>query len=126
MEAAVTTRRFPSRTLAGFFASLGFLVFAVGATYFALLVLAVNSREAASERAVAYYELARYLSGELEWYLDARLYGGVSFLCALISLLFGNHRLARVTLILAGSAFLGLVLFQNELWKVITSWAKTR
>ncbi len=112
--------------MAGLFASVGFLIFAIGATYFALLVLAVQAREGANERTVAYIELGRYLTGRLPWYLDARLYGASSFLCALLSLLFGNHKLARVTLVLSGAAFIGLVLYQDELWQLITNWARTR
>jgi hypothetical protein len=107
------------------FAALGFLVLIVGITYFAMLVLGV--RYGGQEvRATAYYELGQFLSGGLEWYKDARVYGGVSLLCALVSLLFGMSPLARITIPVAGACYVLLVFYGKELGEVIESWAMSR
>lgn len=112
-----------SRLFAKVFASLGFLVLIVGITYFAMLVFAVEFGHGA-DRAASYYELARFLSGRLEWYRDARVYGAVSLLCALVSVLFGVHPLARITLPVAGSAFVVLHIWGESIWRMITTWAR--
>ena len=109
----------PATTLA----SLGFLILVVGLAYFAMLVLAVHYADD-EQRAASYYELARYLSGRLEWYQDARVYGAAALLCALVSVLFGVHPLARVTIPIAGAAFVFLRFYGEWVWELITSWAR--
>jgi len=109
----------PATTLA----SVGFLVLVVGLAYFAMLVLAVHFADG-EQRAASYYELARYLSGRLEWYQDARVYGAVSLLCALVSVLFGVHPLARVTIPIAGASYVFLQFYGEWVWELITSWAR--
>ena len=116
-------RRFESRRLATFFASLGFVILVVGVTYFAMLVVAVQLGEE-DERAASYYELGKFLSGRLEWYQDARVYGSVSLLCALVSILFGVHPLARVTIPISGLAYVILNFFGQGIWELITRWAR--
>ena len=112
------------RALATWFASLGFLILTIGISYFAILVLAIQFAESGEERAAHYWELAKYLSGRLEWYLDARIYGAASLLSALVSVLFGLHPLARVTIPVAGICYAVLHLFSETIWEMITSWAK--
>ena len=112
------------RALATWFASLGFLILTIGIAYFAILVLAIQFAETSADRATHYYELAKYLSGRLEWYLDARVYGAASLLSALISVLFGLHPLARVTIPVAGLCYAVLHLFSETIWEMITSWAQ--
>lgn len=120
MEPAVRPQR--SRACCAAFAALGFLVLIVGVTYFAMLVLGV--RYGGQElRATAYYELGQFLSGGLEWYKDARVYGGVSLLCALVSLLFGMSPLARITIPVAGACYVVLVFYGKQLGDLIESWA---
>jgi hypothetical protein len=111
-----------SRGLASFLASLGFVVLITGITYFAILVLSIRFGEV-EQRATAYYELGKFLSGQLEWYKDARVYGAVSLLCALTSILFGVHRLARITLPVAGACFLVLAVFGPQIRDAIYRWA---
>ncbi len=111
------------RMLATMFASAGFLILTIGITYFAILVLAIQFAEGAPERAAHYFELAKYLSGRLEWFLDARVYGAGSLLCALVSVLFGLHPLARVTIPVAGICYAILQLYSESIWDLITSWA---
>jgi hypothetical protein len=111
-----------SRLLCATFAGLGFLVLIVGTTYFAMLVLGV--RYGGQEpRATAYYELGKFLSGGLQWYKDARVYGGVALLSALISLLFGVSPLARITIPVAGICYVVLVFYGKPLGLLIRSWA---
>jgi len=124
MESAVSDVRPQARRLATLFASLGFVVLVIGITYFAMLVLSARFGETGS-RAAAYYELGKFLSGRLEWYRDARVYGAVSLLCALVSILFGTHKLARVTIPVAGGAFLVLQIWSEEIWAMLTTWART-
>jgi hypothetical protein len=109
----------PATTLA----SVGFLILVVGLAYFAMLVVAVHYAHD-EQRAASYYELARYLSGRLEWYQDARVYGAASLLCALVSVLFGVHPLARVTIPVAGVAYVFLQFWDDWVWELITSWAR--
>ena len=120
MEPAVRPSR--TRALCATFAGLGFVVLIVGVTYFAMLVLGV--RYGGDEpRATAYYELGRFLYGGLDWYKDARVYGGVSLLCALVSLLFGVSPLARITIPVAGACYVGLVFYGEPLGRLIEGWA---
>jgi len=117
-----TRRQALGRSLCTLFASLGFLILVVGITYFALLVASVHfGREETTVR--AYREIGLYLSGKLEWYRDARVYGASSLLCALISLLFGVHPFARITIPVAGLAYLVLHLFGQEVFEAIRRFA---
>lgn len=104
------------------FASIGFLLLVAAITYFALLVLSVHYGENES-RARAYRELGLYLSGGLEWYRDARILGAGSLLAGLISLLFGVHPFARITIPVAGLAYLTLHIFGDEIFALIREWA---
>ena len=118
------SRRPKNRLLAMLFASAGFLILIVGITYFAMLVFSVGFAEPAA-RAANYYELGFFLSGKLEWYKDARVYGGASLLCALVSILFGVHPLARITIPISGIAFVTLAIWGDQIRELITRWAKT-
>ena len=91
-----------SRACCTALAAFGFVLLIVGVTYFAMLVLSVRYG-GQGERASAYYELGKFLTGGLEWYKDARVYGAVALLSALVSLLFGVSPLARITLPVAGA-----------------------
>jgi len=112
-----------SRRIAGNLASAGFVVLIVGITYFAMLVLAIQFAEQ-DERGAAYYELAMFLSGRLEWFKDARVYGAVSLLLSLLSLLFGVHRLARITIPVSGAIYATLHIWGDRIGGIITEWAK--
>jgi len=107
------------------FAGLGFLVLIVGITYFAMAALSVRYG-AAETRAAAYVQMGRFLSGQLEWYQNARVYGAVALLCALTSLLFGLSPLARITLPVAGACYVLLVFWGKEVGGLIESWARSR
>ena len=77
------------------------------------------------ERAAAYVELGRFLTGEMEWYKDARIYGAVSLMAALTSLLFGVSPLARITIPVAGGCYVLLVFFGEQVGRFIETWAKS-
>jgi hypothetical protein len=111
-----------SRALSAFFASMAFVVLVTGITYFAILVLAIRFGEE-QHRATAYYELGKFLSGDLPWYQNAPVYGAVSLLCALVSILFGVHRLARITLPVAGACYVVLHAFGPQIRDAIYRWA---
>lgn len=115
--------RLRSRTLATLFASLGFLILIIGITYFAMLVVAIHFGEPAT-RAANYYELGYFLSGKLEWYKDARIYGAASLLSALISILFGVHPLARITLPISGASYVVLYFYGDQIREVFLRWAR--
>ena len=66
-----------------------------------------------------------FLSGRLEWFKDARVYGAVSLLLALVSLLFGVHRLARITIPVSGVIYATLHIWGERIWDVITQWARS-
>lgn len=121
MEPAVKEPR--SRALCTAFATLGFLLMIVGITYFAMLVLSVRFG-GQGERAAAYYELGQFLTGEMEWYKDARIYGAVSLMAALTSLLFGVSPLARITIPVAGSCYVVLVFLGDKVGRFIETWAQ--
>ena len=112
-----------ARGLATVFASLGFLILIVGITYFGMLALAVHYGDAEA-RAANYYELGFFLSGKLEWYKDARVYGASSLLCALVSILFSVHPLARITIPISGAAFVTLAFWGDQIRELITRWAR--
>jgi len=113
-----------SRTLCTGFAALGFVLMVVGITYFAMLVVSVRYGRQET-RATAYYELGQFLTGRLEWYKDARVYGAAALVCALTSLLFGVSPLARMTIPVAGACYV-LLLFQGDrIAKLIESWARS-
>jgi hypothetical protein len=95
----------------------------VGITYFAMLVLSVRFGDQGA-RAAAYYELGQFLTGEMEWYKDARIYGAVSLMAALTSLLFGVSPLARITIPVAGSCYVVLVFFGDTVGRLIETWAQ--
>ncbi|MHC4449184.1 MAG: hypothetical protein ACYS0E_03430 [Planctomycetota bacterium] len=117
-----TRRQSLARSLCTLFASLGFLVMVIGITYFALLVASVHFGDPETT-ARAYREIGLYLSGQQEWYRDARVYGASSLLCALVSLLFGVHPFARITIPVAGLAYLVLHLFGHEVFEAIRKFA---
>ena len=111
-----------SRRVAAALASAAFLVLIAGISYFAILTLTVRST-AGPERATAYRELGLFLSGQLDWYRDARVYGAAALLLALLSLLFGVHPLARVTLPVAGAAYAVIHLYGEQLRDLLARWA---
>ncbi len=118
-EIAVPTRRrrFPSRRLARFFASAGFVVLVVGLTYFGALVLTIVFGDT-EMKATALREVGLFLTGKESWFQDARIYGALSLVLALLSLFFGNHPLARITLVASGLVYLTFLLAGHE----ITAW----
>jgi len=121
----MATRR-NNRTVAAVLASLGFLILVVGVTYFAILVLAVRFNEAPEERFTAARELGLFLGSrdtEWAWYKDGRVYGGASLLLALISILFGVHKLARITIVVSGLAFAVLNIWGDPIREVLVRWA---
>ncbi len=134
MEPAVRPPR--SRTLCTAAAGFGFVVLIVGITYFAMLVLSVRYG-ATESRAAAYVELGQFLSGqrlsdkrydtrELEWYRNARVYGSLALLSALVSLLFGVSPLARITIPVAGACYVVLFVFGEKVGALIEGWARSR
>jgi hypothetical protein len=123
VEPAVTRPR--GRTACTLLAGLGFVLLIVGITYFAMLVLSVRYG-GQEERAAAYYELGQFLSGEMEWYKDARIYGAAALVAALVSLLFGVSPLARVTIPVAGACYVLLVFRGEQIARLIEGWASRR
>ena len=116
-----------NRSVAAILASLGFLILVVGVTYFAILVLATRYSDAPEERFAAGRELGQFLgtrAPEWAWYKDARVYGGASLLFALTSILFGVHKLARITIVVSGLAFAVLQIWGDAIREVLTSWAR--
>lgn len=104
-------------------ASGAFVLLIVGITYFAALVVYVRFGPAET-RATAFVELGDFLSGRGEWFRDARTYGGGALLLALLSILFGVHPLARITLPIAGALFLILHLRGDEIRELLTELAR--
>ncbi|MFQ5878529.1 MAG: hypothetical protein ACE5JH_12755, partial [Acidobacteriota bacterium] len=90
-------------------------------TYFAILVLTVRFGGEA-ERAAAFRELGQFLSGQLPWYQDARVYGAVSLLLALLAILLGSHSLARITLVVAGGLELLVLLAPEQISVTLLQW----
>ena len=117
------SRRGASRNLARLSAGMAFIVFIAGLAYFAILVFEVRFGEE-GQRAAAYRMLGKFLGGQLSWYQDVRVYVAVSLLLALISILFGLHPLARVTVILSGATFLIVLFFNEPILRVIERWAQ--
>ena len=124
LDAAEVSRR-PTwaRRSARVLASAAFVLLIVGITYFATLVIYVRFGPDAT-RATAFIELGDFLSGQGEWYRDARTYGGGALLLALFSILFGVHPLARITLPIAGALFLILHLRGDEIREMLTELAR--
>jgi len=123
MEAALEPRRVRPRGVAALLASAGFVVLIVGVTYFAILVLATHFA-APEDRYAAFRELGLFLSGAGQpWFRDARVYGAVSLLLALASILFGPHPLARITLPVALLIYCVVHLYGNELRDLLLEWA---
>ncbi|MEM8885458.1 MAG: hypothetical protein AAGD14_15440 [Planctomycetota bacterium] len=127
MAAVIVSRREARRaalahSICTFFASVGFLLLVVAITYFALLVASVHfgDQEMTSR---AYRELGLYLGGELEWYRDARVLSSVSLLCGLVSLLFGVHPFARVTVPIAIIIYVILHFFGGPVIEAIREFA---
>ena len=118
----VTSRAHWSHEIATLFASLGFLVLVAAITYFALLVASVEFGEGEAQ-VRAYSELGEYLGGGLEWYRDARVLGAISLLAALVSLLFGVHPFARITIPVAALTYLTLHIFNEEIIALLQTWA---
>lgn len=115
-----------NRTVAAILASLGFLILVVGVTYFATLVLATRYTEDPSERFAAARELGQFLGTrdpKWAWYKDARVYGGASLLLALASILFGVHKLARITIVVSGLAYAVLHIWGDTIRDVLYRWA---
>ena len=125
MAAPEVSRSGPARAIATALASGGFLVLIIGVTYFAALALSIHWGGSPEDRAAAFRELGMFLSGsdELGWYQDARVYGAVSLLLALLSILFGVHPLARITLPVAGLAYVVLHVFGDQIRDLLTRWA---
>jgi hypothetical protein len=115
VEPEVTPPR--SRGVCTFFAA------AVGITYFGMLVLSVRYGQQ-DQRAADYMKLGQFLNGELNWYQDARVYGAVALLFALVSLLFGLSPLARITIPVAGACYVLLVFSGDWIAGLIESWAR--
>ncbi|MHC4730733.1 MAG: hypothetical protein ACYS6Z_09105 [Planctomycetota bacterium] len=115
-----------NRTVAAILASLGFLILVIGVTYFAILVLATRYSEAPEERFAAGHELGQFLGTrdpEWAWYKDARVYGGASLLFALTSILFGVHKLARITIVVSGLAYALLHIWGDAIREALNRWA---
>ena len=125
MAAPEVSRSGPARAVATALASGGFLVLIIGVTYFAALALSIHWG-GPENRAVAFRELGMFLSGDLGWYADARVYGAVSLLLALVSILFGVHPLARITLPVAGLAYVVLqpYVLGDQIRELLTHWAR--
>ena len=119
MAAAISRRK-----IARILASAGFLLLIIGITYFAILVFSVRFAEQEGARAASFIDLADFVSGGRTWYQDARTYGASALVLALVSLLFGVHPLARITLPIAILAILGLQVYGEELRELITEWAR--
>ena len=111
------------QALCTLFACVGFLLLVIGLTYFALLAASVALGDAEMQ-ARAYRELGFYLGGELEWFRDARLYGGGSLLAALVSVLLGRHPFARITIPVAAILYVVLYFFDDTILEVVKSWAE--
>ncbi|MHC4550783.1 MAG: hypothetical protein ACYTEZ_18645 [Planctomycetota bacterium] len=117
-----------NRALAAAFASSGFVVLIAGITYFAILVYSTRYGPS-EERYAAYREMGQYLSGkpgldeQWAWYKDARVFGAVALLLALTSILFGVHKLARITIPVAGLAYALLYVWGDEIREVLYRWA---
>ena len=116
-------RRLPARNLARAFASAAFLVLVVGSSYFTMLVMDLRFGSDAA-RVAALREIGLFLSGQLAWYQDATFYGVASLLLALVSLLFGNHRLARITVVVSGVVYLTLLLARDGITDLLLQWAR--
>lgn len=112
------------RKIARILASAGFLLLIVGITYFAILVFSVRFAEEEGARAASFIDLADFVSGRRAWYQDARTYGASALVLALVSLLFGVHPLARITLPVAILAIIGLQVYGEELRELIIEWAR--
>jgi len=115
-----------NRTVAAVLASLGFLILVVGVTYFAILVLTMRYSEEPELRFTAGRELGQFLGTqdpEWAWYKDARVYGGASLLFALTSILFGVHKLARITIVVSGLVYALLHIWGDAIREALNSWA---
>jgi hypothetical protein len=98
----------PARLMARNLAALGFVVLVVGVTYGSILVVRALYSDDENARETAWIQLIDFVSGNTEWYLKASTFGAGSFVLAVVSLLFGVHPLARITLALSGTAFVAL------------------
>jgi hypothetical protein len=98
----------PARLMARNLAALGFVVLVVGITYGSILVVRALFDDNEDAREAAWVQLIDFVSGHTEWYLKASTFGAGSFVLAILSLLFGVHPLARITLALSGTVFIAL------------------
>jgi len=123
VEAALTPRPVRGRGLGALLASSGFVVLIVGITYFAILVLSTHFA-APEDRYAAFRELGLFLSGDGQpWYRNAKVYGAVTLMLALASILFGPHPLARITLPVALLVYVAVYAYGAELRDVLLEWA---
>jgi hypothetical protein len=116
------TEKALKQSLSTLLASIGFLILVIGLTYFAWLVVSVEFGNE-DMQARAYRELGYYISGQLEWYRDARLHGAAALVFSLASLLCGRHPFARITLPVACIVFVGLYFFSDQMLEVLREWA---
>ena len=112
-----------ARRVSRYCASAGFLILIVGLTYFGFLVLTVQFGEGEA-RAAAYRELGLFLSGKQAWYQDARVYGAISLVLALLSVLLGPHPLARITIPVSALIYSVALVFGDQLREVMSEWAR--
>jgi hypothetical protein len=111
------------QSLSTLFACIAFLILVIGLTYFAWFVVSVEFGEGAS-RANAYRELGYYISGERDWYRDARIHAGAALVFGLASLLLGRHPFARITVPVACVEYVVLHFFGDEMLAIIREWAQ--
>jgi hypothetical protein len=112
-----------ARRISRYCASAGFLILIVGLTYFTFLVLTVQFG-ADEARAAAYRELGLFLSGKQAWYQDARVYGALSLVLALFSVLLGPHPLARITIPVSALIYVVAIAFGDQIREVMSEWAR--
>ena len=110
------------QSLSTLFASLAFLVLVIAMTYFAWMVMAINSG-GDELRARTYRQLGAYIGGELEWFRDAQVHVGSALLFALLSILLGRHPFARITLPVAVVLYVAVYFFDESILRVVREWA---
>ena len=113
-------RRRACRTLA----TAAFLLLIAGISYFAILSFSVRFATEDTARAAWFVDLADFLSGDRGWYQNANVYGIGALVLALVSLLFGVHPLARITLPVAVLTIIALQVYGDEIRELLTQWAQ--
>ena len=89
------------------------------------MMLVLELRFGSAEyRVAALRDIGLFLSGQQAWYQDATFYGVTSLLLALVSLLFGNHRLARITVCVSGAVYLALLFARDGITDLLLQWAR--